>query len=145
MTSATCHGRRGPRAAVLATVGLTVLLLPLAGCGSSKPSYCAKEAELKSSVKALGEVNVLQGGTNAVTTALKKVETSATGLVEAAKSEFPTQTEAIDSSLTALMSSAKQLSSSPTDTSVISKIPGQVAALGSAVTGFTNATSSKCS
>ncbi|HEY7953093.1 MAG TPA: hypothetical protein VID70_08885, partial [Solirubrobacteraceae bacterium] len=72
--------------------------IPLYGCGSSsssKPSYCAQQEELKKSVKALGEVNVVSGGTSAITAALSKVESSAKGLVEATKSEFPSQTQAL--------------------------------------------------
>lgn len=130
--------------AALSALGLAACLLALGGCGSSKPSYCAKQTELKDSVKALGEVNIVQGGTSAVSSALKKVETNASELVEAAKSEFPTQTEAIDTSLTALTGSVKQISNAPTDTSAIAKVPGEIAALSSAVSGFTNATSSKC-
>lgn len=127
-------------------MALALLLTSLAtGCGSSsKPSFCTKEAELKSSVQALGEVNPITGGTNAVTAAVNKVESSAKGLVEAAKTEFPQQTEAIDSSVSALTSSVKELSSSATRTAAIGKIPGEVSAVGASVTDFANATKSKC-
>jgi hypothetical protein len=124
-----------------------VVAIPLSGCGSSsssKPSYCAQQEELKSSVKALGEVNVVQGGTSAITTALHKVESSAKGLVEAAKSEFPTQTQALDSSISELSKSVQGLSSSSSVTA-IAAIPAQVVAVGSAVSQLTSATSSKCS
>lgn len=133
-----------PRAAILPALAALATLVSLAGCGSSKPSYCAKETELKESVQALGEVNVVQGGTSAVTSALGKVESDAKELVAAAKSEFPTQTAAIDSSISALSATVGELSSSPTNTAAAAKIPGEVAALGSAVTQFTSAAGSKC-
>lgn len=134
--------RRAIGFATLALATATVVLL--AGCGSSKPSYCQKQSELKSSVQALGEVNVVSGGTSAVTSALQKVESSATGLVEAAKSEFPKQIEAIESSISALKTTAGELSSSPTNTSAIAKVPGEVTALGTAVSEFASASKSKC-
>lgn len=144
MTRSVGHRSLGRRAIVLASVGLVAGALPLSSCGSSKPSYCAEEAELKKNVQALGEVNVVQGGTNAVTSALHKVESSAKGLVEAAKSEFPTQTQALDTSVSTLVGSVKELANPQTSTSAAGKIPGEVAALSTALTGFTSATSSKC-
>ena len=41
--------------AALAAVAVTVAL---AGCGSSKPSYCSNVSDLESSVKDLGNVDV---------------------------------------------------------------------------------------
>lgn len=132
--------------AALASLGF-VVAMPLLGCGSSssssKPSYCAEQEELKKSVKALGEVNVVSGGTNAITAALAKVESSAKGLVTATKSEFPTQTQALESSLSELSKSVKGLSGSSSATD-IAAIPAEVVAVGSAVSQLASATSSKC-
>jgi hypothetical protein len=130
--------------AALASLGF-VVAVPLWGCGSSssKPSYCAKQEELKKDVKALGEVNVVQGGTNAIGAALTKVESSAKGLVEAAKSEFPTQTQTLDTSISELSKSVGQLSSS-SSAAAIAAIPAEVVAVGSAVSQLATATSSKC-
>ena len=139
------HMRRTLMAA-LASLGF-VVAMPLLGCGSSsssKPSYCAQQEELKKNVKALGEVNVVQGGTSAITTALQKVESSAKGLVEAAKSEFPTQTQALNTSISELSKSVQGLSSS-SSAATIAAIPAQVVAVGSAVSQLASATSSKCS
>ena len=81
-----------------------------AGCGgSSKPSYCSKTADLKQSVQDLGSVNIIQGGTSALTTALSTVETNAQAVVSSAKSDFPDETAAINSSISALKQSAQQL------------------------------------
>jgi hypothetical protein len=130
--------------AALASLGF-VVAVPLLGCGSSssKPSYCAQREELKKNVKALGEVNVVQGGTNAISAALAKVESSAKGLVEATKSEFPTQTQTLESSISELSKSVQGLSGSSSATA-IAAIPTEVVAVGSAVSGLANATSSKC-
>jgi hypothetical protein len=138
------HSRRTLLPALTSLV--LVVAVPLAGCGSSssKPSYCAAQEELKKNVKALGEVNPVQGGTNAITTALHKVESSAKGLVEATKSEFPTQTQTLESSITELSNSVKNLSSS-SSASAIASTTAQVVAVGSAVSQLASATSSKCS
>lgn len=130
--------------AALATLGF-VVAAPLWGCGSSssKPSYCAQQEELKKSVKALGEVNVVQGGTSAIAAALGKVESSAKGLVEATKSEFPSQTQALSSSISELSKSVSGLSSS-SSASAVAAIPAEVVAVGSAVSQLASATSSKC-
>ena len=126
----------------LAAVAIAVVL---AGCGgSSKPSYCSQTANLKKSVQDLGNVNVIQGGTSALTSALSTVESNAQAVVSSAKSDFPSQTAAINSSVKALKQSAQQLSSSPTQPAVIAKLPGQISAVVTSVQNFSSATSSKC-
>jgi hypothetical protein len=125
----------------LAAVAIAVVL---AGCGgSSKPSYCSQTANLKKSVQDLGNVNVIQGGTSALTSALSTVESNAQAVVSSAKSDFPTETSAINSSVSALKQSAQQLSGSPTP-AVIAKLPGQISAVVTSVQNFSSATSSKC-
>ena len=118
----------------------------LAACGgSSKPSYCGKTADLKKSIQDLGSVNVVQGGTNALTSALSSVQSNATAVVNSAKSDFPDQTSAISSSIDALKKSAQSLASSPTQPAVIAQVPGQVSAVVKSIQDFSSATSSKCS
>jgi hypothetical protein len=118
----------------------------LSACGgSSKPSYCKDTANLKQSVQDLGNVNVVQGGTNALTSALSSVESNATAVVNSAKSDFPEQTAAITNSIDALKKSAQSLASSPAQPAVIAQIPGQVSAVVTSIQDFSNATKSKCS
>jgi hypothetical protein len=128
---------------VLAAVAVAVVL---SACGgSSKPSYCDQTANLKKSVQDLGSVNVVQGGTNALTSALSKVQPDATAVVNSAKSDFPNQTAAITSSIDALKKSAQSLASSPTQPAVIAQVPGQISAVVKSIQDFSSATSSKCS
>lgn len=135
--------RRHGVSAVLAAFAVAALL---AGCGgSSKPGYCAKTSDLKKSVQDLGSVNVVQGGTNALTSALSSVESNATAVVNAAKSDFPDQTSAISSSIDALKKSAQSLASSPAQPALIAQIPGQISAVVKSIQDFSSATSSKCS
>jgi Flp pilus assembly protein TadD len=118
----------------------------LSGCGgSSKPSYCKQTASLKQSVSDLGSVNIVQGGTSALTSALSKVQSDASAVVNSAKSDFPNETSAITSSIDALKKSAQSLASSPTQPAVIAQVPGQISAVVKSVQDFSSATSSKCS
>lgn len=118
--------------------------LALASCGgSSKPGYCSDRSDLQQSVKDLGN-DVTSGNLGAVQSQLNTVKSKASTLVSSAKSDFPNETSAIRTSLSTLETSVKGLSKSPTTT--------QVAATGlavksvvSAVTGFADATKSKCS
>ena len=130
-------------ASLLAAVAVVALL---AGCGgSSKPSYCGKTADLKKSVQDLSGINIVQGGTNALTSALSSVQSNANAVVSSAKSDFPDQTAAISSSIDALKKSAQSLASSPTQPAVIAQVPGQISAVVKSIQDFSSATSSKCS
>lgn len=76
-------------------------------------------------------------------TQLKKIETSATKLVNEAKSDFASETQAIKSSVDALSASVKALPSTPS-AGQIANIASDASKLVSSVKGFTDATSSKC-
>ncbi|HEY1511608.1 MAG TPA: hypothetical protein VGF93_21545 [Solirubrobacteraceae bacterium] len=133
-------------AGVGGSLAAVAIAVALAGCGgSSKPSYCSQTASLKKSVQDLGSVNIIQGGTSALTSALSTVESNAQAVVSSAKGDFPTETSAINSSITALKQSAQSLASSPTQPAVIAKVPGQISAVVSSIQAFSSATSSKCS
>ena len=127
--------------AALTVVGLTLVLV---ACGSSKPSYCSKVSGLESSVKDLGNVDVSSGGVSALQSQITKVESSANDVISSAKSDFPSETSAVSSSLKSLDTAVSQAGSSPS--------AAQIAAIGvdvknvvTAVQSFTNATDSKCS
>lgn len=117
----------------------------LAGCGGSgKPSYCSSLSNLEASIRALPNVNVVKNGTSGLESALQKVQSDANAVVKSAKSDFPNESTALKSSVDALSSTVKQVVSSPTP-ALIAQIPAQATAVANAVTGFHNATSSKCS
>jgi hypothetical protein len=131
---------------VSGVVAAVALAAVLSACGgSSKPSYCSKTADLKKSVQDLGNINVVSGGTNALTSALSSVQSNASAVVDSAKGDFPDQTAAISSSIDALKKSAQSLASSPTQPAVIAQIPGQVSAVVTSIQSFSDATKSKCS
>jgi phage-related protein len=135
-------GLRRPR--MLLGVVMCLALAPLlTACGSSKPSYCSKVSDLTQSIKDLGSVKVVQNGTSAVTSAVDKVKSNADATISAAKSDFPSETSALTGAVDSLATSIKQLPSSTAST--LPAIPGQIAAMTSAVTNLANATKSKCS
>jgi hypothetical protein len=119
-------------------------VLVLTGCGgSSKPAYCSDRSNLEQSVKDLGNVDLKNGGVSALDSQLQKVKSDSTTLVNSAKSDFPSQTAAIQSSVTALSSAAQALPSSPS-AQQIATIALDVKNVATAVSGFTDATDSKC-
>jgi len=123
---------------------IALAAIALAGCGGSKPEYCEKSDELRESVKALTEVNLSKEGVAGAEATLRKIQSSATAVVKAAKSEFPQETEAISSAADELAESVKAAASSQTRSSAISQIPAELAALGLAANKFIEATKSKC-
>ena len=76
----------------------TVVVIALAGCGSSKPGYCTDRTNLENSVKGLTSLNV-SSGLSGLEAQLKKIQSDATTLVNSAKSDFPTETSALKSSV----------------------------------------------
>lgn len=95
-------------------------------------------------MKALTEVNLSKEGVAGAEAALKRIQDSANAVVNAAKTEFPSETEAISSSASALAESVKAAASSQTRSSAIAQIPAEIAALGIATTKFVETTKSKC-
>lgn len=135
------HGmaRWSARLVAVATVGL----LALAGCGSSKPAYCTNRSNLQNSVKGLASLNA-SSGVSGLQSQLKKIQTDATALVNSAKSDFPSETSAIKSSVASLQSAVKGLSSSPS-AGQIATVTSAATSVVSSVENFSSASSSKCS
>jgi hypothetical protein len=114
------------------------------GCGSSsKPAYCSSRSDLEQSVKDLGNVNLKTGGTSALDAQLQKVKSNATKLESSAKSDFPTETAAIQSSVSALDTAVRSLPKSPS-VQELAPIAIDVKNVANAVTSFADATKSKC-
>ncbi|MCD6728211.1 MAG: hypothetical protein LT070_13365 [Solirubrobacteraceae bacterium] len=99
--------------------------------GTSRPAYCQDRTDLQDSIKGLADVDVASGGASAVKAQLQKVESDAKALASSARSDFPSETTAIDTALTRLKTSVTQLSASPS--------AQQAAAVGLSVQGFANA------
>lgn len=125
------------RSSFLAPLAVAAVLL--AGCGSSKPSYCSKVSDLQKSVQNLTSVTSVSGLTNQLST----IESKAKETVNAAKSDFPSETSAVTNSLNALQATVKQLPQSPS-AAQIATLTKQAGATVTAIKDLASATSSKC-
>ncbi len=135
----------GARRSAGLLVSLALFAGLIAACGgSSKPSYCSSVSSLESSIKALPSTNVIQNGVSALETAVSKVQSDAQTAVNAAKSDFPSETSALKSSVDTLSATAKQAASSPSPATLV-QLPAQVSAVVTAAKNFQSATKSKCS
>jgi uncharacterized protein involved in exopolysaccharide biosynthesis len=133
----------GAWARVFLAAAVAAGVVALAGCGSSKPAYCADRTSLENSVKGLTSLN-LSSGISGLKSQLSTIESDATALVSSAKSDFPSQTSAITSSVDALESSVAGLPSS-LSAAQIATVTKDAASVVSSVRSFTDATSSQCS
>ena len=93
----------------LLLLAAVIIALALAACGGSssgsgssgsssgggKPSYCSEVDNLKQSVTDLGQIKVIQHGTNAVKAGLDKVKSNANETIDALKSDFSSETSAL--------------------------------------------------
>jgi len=134
-------GRGWIRLPAVLVVGVAVVAL--AGCGSSKPAYCSDRNALQESVKALPGL-ASSANLSGLQTQATKIQTEATTLVDAAKSDFPSETSAIKSAVDTLSSTVKALPSSPS-TQDYAQVALAAATAVSAVSNFSSATNSKCS
>jgi prophage DNA circulation protein len=117
-------------------------VLAVAGCGSSKPAYCTDRTNLENSIKGLTSLNV-SSGISGLESQLQKIQSDANSAVNSAKSDFPSETTALKSSVTSLENAVKGVTSSPTP-SQITSIAAAASGLVTAVNNFVNATKSKC-
>jgi hypothetical protein len=135
--------RRGSNRALAACI-IALGLVAATGCGSSdKPAYCTSRANLENSIKGLTDLNA-GSGLSGLQTQLAKIQSDANTVVSSAKGDFPNETSAIKSSVSALADTIKAFPSSPSATE-IATLARQAAGAVTAVQNFYNSTSSKCS
>lgn len=120
-----------------------VAVVALAGCGSSKPAYCSDRTNLNNAVKSLPSVTS-SSGISGLTSQIATIQSDATSLVNAAKSDFPTETSAVKTSVDTLKSAVKALPSSPS-ASQIAAIALDAGNVVSSVKSFADTSKSKCS
>ena len=118
-------------------------VMALAGCG--KPQYCSDRSTLQQSVSGLNDVQVTQsGGVDRLKTQLTKVESDANALAKSAKSDFPSESSAVQSSVKSLKSAVQALPAS-TSRQLLVTVAANVKATVAAFDNFKTATDSKCS
>jgi len=132
--------RPGTRKWGLLPAAVLVLATLAAGC-SSKPAYCTDASQLKTSVDNLGNVDVAKNGLGSLQTALSKVKTDAKTFATDVKSAFPSQTTALNNSLSSLETAIKSAHGQPPLTaaaavvSSVTQVKNSASALQSAVKG----------
>jgi hypothetical protein len=126
---------------VLALSGAAVIA---AGCGSDdKPAYCSDVSDLKQSVEDLRNVQLNSDALSTLQTALQKIQSNANAVVTSAKQDFPSETSALESSVSSLSTAIKQLPSSPTPKQLTSLVP-EISGIVTTAKNLENATSSAC-
>ncbi|MFL5817802.1 MAG: hypothetical protein ACJ76L_09380 [Conexibacter sp.] len=127
----------------LALVGAISALVAVTGCGGGgKPGYCADRDALETSIKDLGNLS-LSGGLSGLQSQLRTIQTNATQLVDSARSDFPSETSAINSSLSTLRTDVQQLPSSPAPKQ-LAAIAVEAKSVVTSVQAFKKASDSKC-
>jgi hypothetical protein len=124
-------------ALVLALSGLA------AGCGSSKPAYCADASQLKTSVQDLGNVNINIHDLSSVNTAVSKVQADAKTFASDAKSAYPSQTTALKNSVSSLQTAVKSAMGQPSVTTVAAVV-SSVSQVKTAASNLQNAVKGAC-
>jgi hypothetical protein len=125
-------------------VALAAAALVAAGCGGSdKPAYCSNVSDLQQSVSDLKSVQPNSAIVSTLQTDLQKVQSNANAVVSSAKQDFPNQTSALESSVSSLSTSIKQLPPSPTPQQLFALAP-PINSVVTAAQGFSSATSSAC-
>ena len=138
------HSRTALAAAVkLATLAIlaVVLMAPAAGCGG-KPDFCEDRTTLENSVKGLPSA-ATSGGVSGLESQLTQVESDAKTLIASAKSDFPNEAGAIESSLDQLKLSVEGLPEDPS-TAQLAAVGLNATAVVNSVKSFSAATSEAC-
>jgi len=135
----------GTRRWLLLPAAILVLVLSglTAGCSSSKPAYCTDAANLKTSVSNLGNVDVAKNGLSSLQTALSGVQTNANTFASDAKSAFPSQTTALQNSVSSLGTAITSAKGQPPLTAAAAVAPA-VAQVKTSATALQSAVSGTC-
>ena len=115
-----------------------------AGCGSPPPAYCTAGTNLKNSVHNLGNIDVAKNGLGALQTALDKVKANAKTFASDAKSAYPSQTTALQNSLSGLDTAITSAKGQPPLTAAAS-VASSVTNVKNSADTLQNAIKSKCS
>lgn len=115
---------------------------PTGGAAAPAP-YCTALTNLESSIKALAGPEVVHHGTSALEANFEKVKQNAEAVLDATRSEFPSQSAALKSSVDTLASTVEQIAHAPS-AALIARLPGQVSSVATQAKNLRAAASSKC-
>ena len=116
----------------------------IVGCGDdSKPEYCDRVDDLRSSVSALTDISINGDTINTVETNVETVQSDAEAVVDSARSDFPEETDALENAVSNTSDAVNELPASPSGTQ-IAALAVNVADVGKAASNLYDATSSAC-
>jgi len=115
----------------------------LIGCGSDKPAFCGDVDTLKNSISQLTSVKIEAGALDTAETNLETVQTDAQTVVDSARTDFPSESSALEDSINTAAQSIQDLPSSPS-AAEIAAVALNVSAVANAAKSFDEATSSAC-
>jgi len=132
------------RIPLVALVALAAVAAVASGCGTeSRPEYCSNVGELEESVDELKNVQLESGFFATLEADLSKVQENADAVVSSAKEDFPSQTSALESSVSGLAEAINKLPSSPTTEQLLSLAP-RISSTVRAAEELASATESAC-
>ncbi|MEI6793437.1 MAG: hypothetical protein WCK97_09430 [Actinomycetes bacterium] len=120
-----------------------VAAVTLPGCG--KPEYCAKKTDFDSSVTTLTHVSLAPPDPTVVETDITNVQNAGTAMINAAKSDFPSQSSALENAITSVVATGKTLTTTKDLTATGLTLTAQLLTLNSAWSSFKTATNDACS
>ena len=135
--------RPGTRTWLVLPAAVLVLSALAAGCSSSKPAYCTAASQLKTSVQDLGNITVNVHDLSSVNTAVSKVSSDAKTFAADAKSAYPSQTTALNDSLSGLQTAIKSAQSQPSLTTVAAVV-SSITQVKTSANNLQNAAAGKC-
>jgi hypothetical protein len=132
------------RMALISSMGLAAITVAVTGCGgSSKPEYCSDLSKLEASVYELGVVELESGSFATLEADLKTVRKNVDAVATSAKEDFPSETSALESSVSSLSDTINKLPPSPTTEELLPLAP-EISRTVKAAEEFASATESAC-
>ena len=119
-----------------------VAAVTLPGCG--KPEFCAKKSEFNSSVTTLTSVSLTPPDPTVVFNDITNVQNAGTAMINAAKSDFPSQSTALENAVNDVVATGKTLTMTTDLTATGVTLAAQLLTLKSAWSSFQTATDNSC-
>ena len=120
-----------------------VAAVTLPGCG--KPEFCAKKTEFNSSVTTLTSVSLTPPDPTVIFNDIENVQDAGTSMINAAKSDFPSQSTALENAVNDVVATGKTLTMTTDLTATGVTLAAQLLVLNSAWNSFKTATNDACS
>ena len=120
-----------------------VAAVTLPGCG--KPEFCAKKTEFNSSVTTLTSVSLTPPDPTVIFNDIENVQDAGTSMINAAKSDFPSQSTALENAVNDVVATGKTLTMTTDLTATGVTLAAQLLTLNSAWNSFKTATNDACS